>query len=67
MKLSSRPLRHWKRVGFNNGYYGKLGDDGFILRNCIPRRMVHFWFTGCRNISNHCNGRDGYYPVQIDK
>jgi hypothetical protein len=60
-------MKRQKKGGdFNNGNYRELGDDGIILRNCIPCRLVHIWFTGCRNISNHCYGRDGYYPIQID-
>ena len=50
----------------NNGNQRELGDDGNILHNCIPCRLVHIWFTRCRNISTHCNDRDGYYPIQID-
>src|SRR5665647_814499 len=50
-----------------NGNRCELGDDGIILRNCIPDRMVHIWFIGCCDIGYHCNGRDGHYPVQVKK
>jgi len=46
-----------------NGNISELGDDGIILRYCIPGRLVHIRFTGCGNFSHHCDGPDGHYQI----
>jgi hypothetical protein len=55
-----------KGVVKKNGDNGELGDDGIILRHCIPGGLVHIWLTGCGTIGYHCHVPDGHYQNEVD-